>query len=280
RDRHPSRRQPGDVVGPPRRRRRLRRRVHAEDQADPRDPRLVRRALMLHLRWLGRVAYRDAHALQRGLFESSPDDHLLLLEHPHVYTRVVRAVLASVLVPPYEVGADLVRADRGGDVTYHGPGQLTGYPILSVPGKRGGGMADTAAYVHGVEQLVIDALADLGLPGAGRLDRHPGVWLDADGGAPRKIAAVGVRWTRGGSMHGFALNVSPDMSYFDHIVPCGIADKAVTSMAAEGIDVTMREVVDAAAARAVERWAIGGRAGGRWERHDVVWRHRPDDLSP
>ena len=80
---------------------------------------------MLHVRWLGRVAYRDAHALQRGLFESSPDDHLLLLEHPHVYTLGVRADLANVLVPPHEVGADLVRADRGGDVTYHGPGQLT-----------------------------------------------------------------------------------------------------------------------------------------------------------
>jgi lipoic acid synthetase len=137
-------------------------------------------------------------------------------------------------------------------------------------------MADTAAYVHGVEQLVIDALADLGLPGAGRLDRHPGVWLGADGGAPRKIAAVGVRLTRGRSMHGFALNVSPDMSFFGHIVPCGIADKAVTSMAAEGVDVTLRDVVDAVAGRAVERWA----GDGAWERHDVVWRHRPDDLSP
>jgi len=137
-------------------------------------------------------------------------------------------------------------------------------------------MADTAAYVHGVEQVIIDALADLGLPGAGRLDRFPGVWIDPDGEHPRKIAAVGVRLSRGRSMHGFALNVAPDMTYFDHIVPCGIADKAVTSLAAEGIDVTMHEAVDAVAARAVERWADGD----RWERADVVWRHHPEDLSP
>jgi lipoic acid synthetase len=236
----------------------------------------------LRVRWLGSVPYADAHALQHGLFAATgtegapPDDWLLLLEHPHVYTLGVRADLANLLVPPAEVGADLVRTDRGGDVTYHGPGQLVGYPIVSVPGKRGGGMADTAAHVHAVEQVVIDALADLGLPGAGRLDRFPGVWVDPDGEHPRKIAAIGVRLTRGRSMHGFALNVAPDLAYFGHVVPCGIADKGVTSLAAEELDVTMREAVDAVAARAVEQWA----ANGRWERHDVVWRHRPDDLSP
>src|SRR5882672_3274152 len=141
---------------------------------------------MLRVRWLGRVRYRDAHALQRGLFTHSPDDHLLLLEHPHVYTLGVRADLGNLLVPPHDVGADLVRSDRGGDVTYHGPGQLVGYPILGVAGKRGGGMADTAAYVHRVEQVVIDALGDLGLPGAARLPGFPGVWIDADGDRPRK----------------------------------------------------------------------------------------------
>src|SRR3954447_22696198 len=148
---------------------------------------------MLRVRWLGRVHYRDALALQHGLFASSPDDHLLLLEHPHVYTLGVRADMANLLVPPADVGAELVRADRGGDVTYHGPGQLVGYPILTVPGKRGGGMADTVAYVHSVEQLVIDAVSDLGLRGAGRLDGYPGVWVDPDGERPRKIAAIGVR---------------------------------------------------------------------------------------
>ncbi len=216
---------------------------------------------MLRVRWLGRVRYRDAHALQRGLFAHSADDHLLLLEHPHVFTLGVRADLANVLVRPADVGAELVKTDRGGDVTYHGPGQLVGYPVLTVPGKRGGGMADTVAYVESVEQLVIDALADLGLSGASRLRGYPGVWIDE-----RKICAVGVKLTRGRTMHGFALNVDPDLAYFGHIVPCGIRDKQVTSLAAEGVDVTMRDVVDAVTARAVDRWG-----NGRWERADVSW---------
>ena len=216
---------------------------------------------MLRVRWLGRVRYRDAHALQHALFERSDDDHLLLLEHPHVYTLGVRGDPAHVLVPPADVGAELVRTDRGGDVTYHGPGQLVGYPILSVPGKRGGGMADTVAYVRSVEQLLIDTLTDLGLDGASRLDGYPGVWI-----GERKIAAIGVRLSRGRTMHGFALNVDPDLSYFGHIVPCGIPDKAVTSLAAEGVDVDLRTVVDAITARAVERWGRGGA-----ERQDVDW---------
>jgi lipoic acid synthetase len=228
------------------------------------------------VRWLGTVPYRDAHALQHGLFQRSADDHLLLLEHPPVYTLGARADLANVLVPPASVGADLVRADRGGDVTFHGPGQLVGYPILDVPGKRAGGMADTVAYVRSVQQVIVETLADLGLPGASCLDRYPGVWLDADGERPRKIAAIGVRLTRGRSMHGFALNVSTDLDWFSHIVPCGIADKAVTSLAAEGIDVPMADVVDALVARAAERWAPGRPV----DRADVAWRLRPDDLSP
>ncbi|MEY2589966.1 MAG: lipoyl synthase [Acidimicrobiaceae bacterium] len=224
---------------------------------------------MLHVRWLGRVGYQDAHALQRGLFERSADDHLLLLEHPHVYTLGARGSLDHVLVPPASVGAELVRADRGGDVTYHGPGQLVGYPILTVPGKRGGGMADTVAYVRSVEQLVIDTLGDLGVRGASRLDGYPGVWIE-----DRKICAVGVRLSRGRTMHGFALNVDPDLSMFEHIVPCGITDKAVTSLAAEGHAVPMRDVVSALVDRAVARWGSDG-----WERQDVVWRERPEDLS-
>src|SRR5437016_9239111 len=128
---------------------------------------------MLRVRWLGRVRYRDAHAVQRALFERSADDHLLLLEHPHVYTLGVRASLDHVLVSPASVGAELVETDRGGDVTYHGPGQLVGYPVVDVP------MAPDAipTYVRTVEQLVIDALADVGLPGASRLPGYPGVWI-------------------------------------------------------------------------------------------------------
>ncbi|MDP1805488.1 MAG: lipoyl(octanoyl) transferase LipB, partial [Acidimicrobiales bacterium] len=228
----------------------------------------------LHLRWLGRVAYRDAYALQRGLFAGS-SDHLLLLEHPPVYTLGVRGDLGHFLRSPEDVGADLERTDRGGDVTYHGPGQLVGYPILTVPGKRGGGLADTTAYVCSVEQLVMDALADLGLTDTGRLPGLPGVWVAPESEAPRKICAVGVKLSRGRSMHGFALNVDPDMTMFGHIVPCGIADKGVTSLAAEGIDVSMRQVVDAVVARAAERWGSAGH-----DRADVVWRHRPEDLSP
>ena len=233
--------------------------------------------MTLRVRWLGRVPYREAWALQRGLHQHSPDDHLLLLEHPHVYTLGVRADLRHVLVPPAEVGADLVRTDRGGDVTYHGPGQLTGYPIVSLPPKRGSGrhgLADTVAYVRSVEQLLIDALADVGLPGAGRLRDYPGVWVDPESDDPRKIAAIGVRLTRGRSMHGFALNVAPDMRYWGYIVPCGIPDKRVTSLADEGLDVSMQDIADAVAARAAVLWG-----GGEADRRDVVWRHRPEDLS-
>jgi lipoic acid synthetase len=228
----------------------------------------------LHIRWLGRVAYRDAHALQTGLFASSPDDHLLLLEHPAVYTLGIRGDLGHLLRPPAEVGAELEHTDRGGDVTYHGPGQLVGYPILTVPGKRGGGLADTTAYVCSVEQLVMDVLDELGLTDVGRLPGFPGVWVAPHSDAPRKICAVGVKLSRGRSMHGFALNVDPDMAMFGHIVPCGIADKGVTSLGEEGIDVPMRAVVDVVARRAAERWGSAGH-----DRADVVWRHTPDDLS-
>ena len=213
--------------------------------------------MTLRVRWLGTVRYRDAHALQHGLFASSPDDHLLLLEHPHVYTLGVRADERHVLVPPEEVGAELVRTDRGGDVTYHGPGQLVGYPILTVAGR--GRLADTVQYVRSVEQTVIDALADLGIA-AGREPRYPGVWVDG-----RKVCAIGVKSTRGRTMHGFALNVDPDLGMFGHIVPCGIADRAVTSLRQEGFAGTMADVVDAVAHRAIERWGSGG-----WERQDVA----------
>jgi lipoyl synthase len=198
----------------------------------------------LRVRWLGKVRYQDALALQRGLF-ASDGRYLLLLEHPHVYTLGVRADPAHVLVDPASVGAELVHADRGGDVTYHGPGQLVGYPIVDVAMRSDA----IPTYVRTVEQLVIDTLSDLGLPGAGRLPGYPGVWV-----GDRKICAIGVRVSRGRSMHGFALNVDPDLAYFSHIVPCGIADKRVTSLAAEGIQASMADVVDAVVARAAAVW--------------------------
>jgi lipoic acid synthetase len=229
--------------------------------------------MTLRVRWLGRVGYHDALALQRALCHTGPsgtsDDWLLLLEHDPVYTMGLRAQLRHVLVEPSELGVELVKADRGGDVTYHGPGQLTGYPIVSVAmGHR-----SIPCHVHAVEQLVIDALGDLGLVGATRLAGLPGVWLDPAGSRPRKIAAVGIRVSKGRSMHGFALNLDPDLGMFDRIVPCGIADKAVTSLHAEGIAVSMREVVDAVAARAAATW-------GTAERQDVAWRVPKEDLAP
>ena len=231
------------------------------------------------IRWLGRVRYRDALALQRRIHANAgsvpdPQDHLLLLEHHAVYTLGVRATLDNLLLPPDEVGADLERADRGGDITFHGPGQLVGYPLLHLPGKRGGGMADTVAYVRSVEDLVIDVCRDLGLADVGRLQPYPGVWVEPDGPRPRKVAAIGVKLTRSRTMHGFALNVDPDLAFFDRMVPCGITGYGVTSLAAEGITTTMRQVVDLVAGRAAERWA-----DGPVERTDVAWVHRTGDLS-
>jgi lipoic acid synthetase len=229
----------------------------------------------LNIRWLGRVRYQDALAVQHSLFSHGDRNHLLLLEHNHVFTLGARADTANIIGDPKSMGAEVVVADRGGDVTYHGPGQLVGYPILTVPGKRGGGMADTAQYVHAVEQLLIDALDALGLSGCGRLADFPGVWIDPESARPRKIAAIGVRLSRGRSMHGFALNVDPDMTFFDAIVPCGITDKDVTSLRALGLDVSMKDVTDVVARLADQRW--GTDQGG--SRADVAWRQRPEDLA-
>lgn len=218
----------------------------------------------LRVRWLGRVAFGDAHALQSALHARSAQDHLLLLEHPSVYTLGVRGTLASVLVPPADLPGELVRTNRGGDVTWHGPGQLVGYPVIGVPAAPGA----TTAHVRAVEQVLIDALADFGLRGAGRSPGFPGVWV-----GDRKIASVGVRITRGRSMHGFALNVDPDLSGFDPIIPCGLVGRRVTSLAAEGVPVAMRQVVDAVAARAGATWG-----GGGVERQDVAWRNGSVDV--
>lgn len=195
---------------------------------------------MLQTRWLGRVSYRDSQALQKGLFELTKEEYLLLLEHPHVYTLGVRTDMDNILVDPVSVGAEMVRADRGGDVTYHGPGQLVGYPILNVKDE----VDRTPKFVHRLESLVIAALKELGLGDAGILEGYPGVWVDPNGSNPRKICAIGVKITRNRSMHGFALNVDTDLAMFSHIVPCGIADKPVTSLKNEGIDASMDKVVE------------------------------------
>ena len=226
----------------------------------------------LRVRWLGRVRYRDAHVLQQALYKACGAEYLLLLEHPHVYTLGVRAVAGHVLVDPETVGAELVHADRGGDVTYHGPGQLVGYPILNVPM----GLRAVPAHVHAIEQLVIDAIGDLGLRGAGRLEGYPGVWMDPDGPEPKKLCAVGVRIDRGRSMHGFALNVEPDLSMFGHIVPCGLADLGVTSLAAEGVNVSMRDVVEAIVRRAPDQLVPGASI----ERQDASWWPGPARTVP
>jgi lipoyl synthase len=212
---------------------------------------------VFRIRTLGSVPYHEAFALQHALAKGGGDDYLLVLQHPHVYTLGAHADRNHVLTDPESVGATLEQTDRGGDVTYHGPGQLVAYPIISVPDDPSAGRD----HVHRLESVVIATLADVGLPGAMSVDQYPGVWIDADGAAPRKIAAIGVRTERGAAgerrtLHGVALNVECDLAMFGHIVPCGIADRAVTSLRAEGIEVPMVAVVEAFIARATE--AFGG----------------------
>jgi lipoyl synthase len=241
----------------------------------------------LRVRRVGSVPYPEALDLQRSLARRADDDYLLVLEHPHVYTLGVRADPAHVLVDPAEVGATLVVTDRGGDVTYHGPGQLVVYPILTVDDDPGAGRR----HVHQLEQVVIDALTDLGAARAGavgRLPGYPGIWVGVDGPKPRKVAAVGVRTvrqerpagtvsTRWGSrrgelevrrrtLHGVAINVDCDLSMFEHIVPCGIGHLPVTSLHAEAIPGGLEEVAEAIILRAALQWAPGGRV----DRQDVT----------
>jgi lipoyl(octanoyl) transferase len=184
----------------------------------------------LEQHWLGSVPYRDAWDLQRRLVDEvrsgERPDTLLLLEHPHVFTMGRRAVIEHVLWDDAERarrGVDLVWCDRGGDVTYHGPGQLVGYPILDL--RRHGG--DVLLYLRRLEDTLIRYLGGLGV-GAIRIPGYTGVWTDRG-----KVAAIGVKLTENVVSHGFALNLAADLDYFGGIVPCGIEDKAVTSVAAE-----------------------------------------------
>jgi len=190
---------------------------------------------------------RMADARRAGL---APDT-LILLEHPHTYTIGRSGTRDHVYLTDGELaarGITCLDVDRGGDVTYHGPGQLVGYPILGL-----GSRPDVGWYLRSLEACLIDVLADFGIQ-AGRLDGYTGVWI-----ADRKIAAIGVKVSQGVTTHGFALNVTTDLSLFTHILPCGIADKGVTSMAVElGRAPAMTDVEDRLVAHFSERFALPG----------------------
>ncbi len=192
---------------------------------------------MIHAEWAGRVPYIDSWERQKKLVDErikSPDlmDKLLLLEHPHTYTLGRRGNIENLLWDETvlaERNIAVHRVDRGGDITYHGPGQLVGYPILNL--KRIGryGLSQIKTYVHDIEEVIIQTLAAAGVNGR-RYDNHVGVWVEEADGL-NKIAAIGVHINQQGiTSHGFALNVSPDLSYFTGIVPCGITDHGVTSV--------------------------------------------------
>jgi lipoyl(octanoyl) transferase len=194
----------------------------------------------------GTVPYEEAWERQRELHAArvagEGPDTLLLLEHPSVYT-------AGKRTEPHERpqdGTPVVDVDRGGKITWHGPGQLVGYPIVALPDP-----VDVVAYVRRLEGALIEVCAGFGVE-AGRVEGRSGVWLPADEPGPgsrwrpeRKIAAIGIRVARGVTMHGFALNCDPDLGAFGAIVPCGIADAGVTSLSAElGRDVTIDEALE------------------------------------
>jgi lipoyl(octanoyl) transferase len=198
---------------------------------------------------LGRVEYERAWALQKraqqrviaaklgdlglGEAEQAAFPHaLLLVEHPHVYTIGKSGDPANLLLAEDALarrGATFVRVDRGGDITYHGPGQLVAYPILDL----GRLFTDIHRYLRTLEDAVIRTCADYGVT-AGRVDGRTGVWVGPDSRGPeRKICAMGIRCSRWVTMHGLALNLNTDLGYFGHIVPCGIADRGVTSLEKE-----------------------------------------------
>jgi lipoyl(octanoyl) transferase len=189
----------------------------------------------LEARWLGRIGYRDAWALQRELVErriaGEIPDQLLLLEHPAVLTLGRQAEESHVLASPAELaarGIELIRVERGGEVTWHGPGQLVAYPILALS-RRG---LLVRPLVRALEAAMTEVCAAFGVV-AGRREGHPGCWCDAGAAVPRKIGALGLRVERGVSYHGIALNVAPDLADFDLIDPCGMPGVVSTSIARE-----------------------------------------------
>jgi lipoyl(octanoyl) transferase len=214
---------------------------------------------------LGRMGYADALALQTNVVERRKrgeiPDQLLIVEHPHVVTMGRNGHMENVLASPdvlRRAGIELHHTDRGGDVTYHGPGQLVGYPILDLrEWKR-----DVGAYLRALEQVLIEALADFGIAG-GRMPGATGVWVEG-----AKIAAIGVHISRWVTSHGFALNLDTDLDYFKYIVPCGLT-QPVTSMRALGCDTSRhasRAEVTASVARAFGRVFERDVRGAKMER--------------
>ncbi len=206
---------------------------------------------------LGCMSYQEAWDLQEKVLRAGtdlkllnrnhpqskvlPENHLFFVEHPHVYTIGKSGSLDNLLLTREEMeerGIEFFKINRGGDITYHGPGQLVGYPILDLEQFK----PDLHLYLRNIEEAAILTLADYGIE-AGRIDGFTGVWIDVAGDDPRKILAIGVRCSRWITMHGFAFNVNSDLSYFDNIIPCGIGDKGVTSIQAElGRFIEMEEV--------------------------------------
>ncbi len=238
--------------------------------ASDEDPLLAAHGGVLTVDRLGTVPYGPTWELQDELAEQRRrrriGDRLLLLEHFPVYTLGRGADDANLLATPErlrELRAELFRVDRGGDVTFHGPGQLVAYPIVELRDPL-----DLRRYVRTLEAAVIATAAHFGVIGA-RLQGHPGIWVDGE----RKLCAIGVRVRRGVTTHGLALNVNTDLRWFDEMIPCGIPDKGVTSLARElGQPVAMDEVEDELARQLAGHFglrladgasAVVGPAGGR-----------------
>ncbi|HUS23122.1 MAG TPA: lipoyl(octanoyl) transferase LipB, partial [Aeromicrobium sp.] len=201
--------------------------------------------LRIRREWFGDAAlpYLEAWDLQRDLLRCRANDEIgdvaLFLEHPPVYT-------AGKRTEPHERpldGTPVIDVDRGGKITFHGPGQLVGYPITKLPSH-----VLVVDYVRRVEEAIIRGIADLGVSG-GRVSGRSGVWLAAEAGKPeRKVAAIGIRVSRGVTMHGFSLNANVDLDWYDRFVPCGISDAGVTTLSAElSHDVSVSEAADAVA---------------------------------
>ena len=178
---------------------------------------------------------------RRNNLEKITKNYFLFVEHPHVYTLGKSGDLSNLLLNEKQLeekGATFYKINRGGDITYHGPGQIVGYPILDLENF----FTDIHKYLRLLEETIILTIAEYGLKGS-RSDGETGVWLDVGTPFARKICALGIRSSRWVTMHGFALNVNTNLGYFDHIIPCGIRGKAVASMEAElGKKIDPREV--------------------------------------